>query len=57
MNNYTQQMYSEVLEFDAVYNHQDAYQQRKFKKNQRRDQRRRKQQRREAYWDSFWTVH
>ena len=46
-------MYSEVLEFDAVYNHQDAYQQRKFKKNQRRDQRRRKQQRREAYWDTF----
>ena len=53
MNNYTQDFYSEVIEFDAVYNHHDSYQQRKYKKNARRSQRRNKQQQKNARYDSF----
>jgi len=53
MNNYSQQMYSEVLEFDAVYENRAAYNDRKFKKNARRAQRKAKQAQRNRYWDSF----
>lgn len=51
MNIYSDSMYSEILEDDAVYNIRAVYN--KVKKNQRRAQRKAKQQRREAYWDSF----
>jgi len=53
MNNYPQDFYSEVKEYDAVYNHQDAYMQRKYKKNARRSQRKTKQAQRNARYDSF----
>ena len=57
MNNYSQEMYSEVLEFDAVYNNRAAYNGRKYEKNARRAQRKAKQAQRNRQYDSFWTVH
>lgn len=57
MNNYSQEMYSEVLEFDAVYNNRAAYSGKKFNKNYRRAQRKAKQAQRDRFYDSFWTVH
>ena len=53
MNNYPQEMYSEVLEFDAVYENRAAYNDRKYKKNARRAQRKAKQAQRNRYWDTF----
>ena len=52
MNIYSEDLYSEVLEFDAVYNNKTAVYN-KFNKNARRAQRKAKQQRREAYFDQF----
>ena len=51
MNTYSDNIYSDILEDDAVYNNQQWAQ--KKVKNARRAQRKAKQQRREAYWDSF----
>ena len=51
MNIYSDTIYSEIIEDDAVYNN-NQWAQRKVK-NARRAQRKAKQQRREAYWDSF----
>lgn len=52
MNIYSDDIYSEVIEFDAVYNNRAAYNN-KRNKNARRAQRKAKQQRREAYLDQF----
>ena len=46
-------MYSEVLEFDAVYNNRAAYNGRKYEKNARRAQRKAKQAQRNRQYDSF----
>ena len=53
MNNYSSDLYSEVMEFDAVYENRAAYNGRKYKKNERRAQRKAKQAQRNRYWDSF----
>ena len=53
MNNYSPDLYDEVLKFDAVYEHHAAYNDRKYKKNARRAQRKAKQAQRNRYWDSF----
>lgn len=56
MNIYSDDLYSEVLEFDAVYNNRAAYNN-KRNKNARRAQRKAKQAQRDRYYDGFWTVH
>ena len=43
MNNYSSDLYSEVLEFDAVYENRAAYNTKKYNKNARRAQRKAKQ--------------
>ena len=53
MNNYSSDMYSEVLEFDAVYNNRAAYNSKKYNKNYRRAQRKAKQAQRDRYYDTF----
>ena len=56
MNIYSDDLYSEVLEFDAVYNNRAAYNN-KRNKNARRAQRKAKQAQRDRFMDNFWTVH
>ena len=57
MNNYSSDLYSAVVEFDAVYENRAAYNTKKYNKNARRAQRKAKQAQRNARYDSFWTVH
>ena len=52
MNIYSDDLYSEVLEFDAVYNNRAVYN-KKFNKNARRAQRKAKQAQRDRYYDGF----
>lgn len=52
MNIYSDDLYSEVLEFDAVYNNRAAYNN-KRNKNARRAQRKAKQAQRDRYYDGF----
>ena len=56
MNIYSDDIYSEVIEFDAVYNNRAAYNN-KRNKNYRRAQRKAKQAQRDRFYDGFWTVH
>ena len=51
MNNYSPDIYSEVIEFDAVYYNRAVYN--KKNKNARRAQRKAKQAQRNARYDSF----
>jgi len=51
MKNYPQDIYSEILEYDAVYNNKQWAQ--KKVKNARRSQRKQKQAQRNARYDSF----
>jgi len=51
MNNYSSDIYSEIVEFDAVYNNRAAYN--KKSKNARRAQRKAKQAQRDARYDGF----
>ena len=53
MNIYSDDLYSEVIEFDAVYNNRAAYTTKKYNKNYRRAQRKAKQAQRNARYDSF----
>lgn len=46
-------MYSEVLEFDAVYENRAAYNNRKYNKNARRAQRKAKQAQRNRFYDGY----
>ena len=55
MNTYSDNIYSDILEDDAVYNNQQWAQ--KKVKNARRSQRKQKQAQRNARYDSYWTVH
>lgn len=56
MNNYSADLYNELLEFDAVYENRAVYN-KKYNKNVRRAQRKAKQQQRNRYWDTYWTDH
>ena len=53
MNNYPQDFYSEVKEYDEVYNNHAAYNDKKYKKNARRAQRKNRQAAKAARYDSF----
>lgn len=53
MNNYPQDFYSEVKEYDEVYNNRAAYNDKKYKKNARRAQRKNRQAAKAARYDSF----
>ena len=55
MNIYSDTIYSEIIEDDAVYNNYQ-WAQRKVK-NARRSQRKAKQAQRNAQYDSYWTVY
>ena len=57
MNNYSSDLYSAVVEFDAVYENRAAYNNKKYNKNYRRAQRKAKQAQRDRFYDGFWTVH
>ena len=51
MNIYSDSIYSEILEDDAVYNIRAVYN--KVKKNQRRAQRKAKQAQRDRFYDGY----
>lgn len=53
MNNYSSDLYSEVIEFDAVYENRAAYNGRKLNKNTRRAQRKAKEMQRNRWCDAF----
>lgn len=53
MNIHPQQMYSEVIEYDAAYDNRAVYNTRKLNKNYRRAQRKAKQAQRNRQYDSF----
>ena len=55
MNIYSDSIYSDILEGDAVYNRKQRYQRKA--KNFRRGQRKAKEAHRAARYDSFYTVH
>ena len=53
MNIYSDNIYSEVIEFNEVYNNRAAYNDKKYKKNARRAQRKNRQAAKAARYDSF----
>lgn len=53
MNIYSEELYAEILENDAVYKKDYAVYNKKFNKNQRRSQRKQKQAARDRFYDSY----